>query len=112
MLDAGEFQNQDLDIAKDNIIDALWCQSDAEMAGNNGTWYRPPGANNLVSNVMSAPPALWVMHYDGQVGLYRDGAITNHEGLYRCVITDAVMTEHTFYVGIYRTATYKNFSKC
>ena len=111
MLDASQFSYQDLDT--DNITDALWCQSDANLADNIGTWYRPPGTNNQVPNTMTTP--LWMVHYAGQVGLYRDSGISghDHEGLFRCVITsDASMTEHTFIVGIYRTPTYNSYSKC
>ena len=106
MLAAGQFNYQDLDEAKDNITDALWCQSDAKMAENIGTWYRPPGANNQVPNTMTTP--LWMVHYAGQVGLYRNSGIPGHEG--QCVITDASMTEHTFFVGIYRTPSYNSYT--
>ena len=43
------------------------------MADNIGTWYRPPGANNQVPNTMTTP--LWMVHYAGQVGLYRTVAL-------------------------------------
>ena len=109
MIHAGQFRDKDLGIAMDGIIDALWCQSDAEMADNNGTWYYPPGADSVVPN-MGTP--LWMVHFTGQVGLYRNTGISGREGLFRCVITDADMTEHTFYVGIYRTDdTFYNYSK-
>ena len=111
MLEASQFSYQDLDTSMDNITDALWCQSDAKMADNIGTWYRPPGANNQVPNNMTTLDPLWMVHYAGQVGLYRDSGIPGHEGLFRCLITDASMTQHTFFVGIYKSSTYKSYSK-
>ena len=69
MLDASQFSYQDLDT--DNITDALWCQSDANLADNIGTWYRPPGTNNQVPNTMYNS-IMDAVHYAGQVGLYRE----------------------------------------
>lgn len=109
MLEAGQFKDIDLD-PLDGVIDALWCQTNDSMASNVGIWYQPPGANNMVPDAKNATP-LRVVRTTGQVGLYRSTGLGDHEGLFRCVVTDASMVQHTFYVGIYKTSTFQIYGK-
>ena len=109
MLEAAQFKDIDLE-PQDGVIDALWCQTNDSMASNVGVWYQPPGASNMVSDDEDASP-LRVVRRAGQVGLYRDTGLGDHEGLFRCVVTDASMVQHTFYVGIYKTPTFDSYSK-
>ena len=110
MLEAGQFKDTDLEQAKDGVIDALWCQTNDSMASSVGVWYQPPGANNMVPDDEDATP-LRVVRTAGQVGLFRDTGLGDHEGLFRCVVIDASMVQHTFYVGIYKTSTFHSYSK-
>ena len=106
MIHAGQFDDSDRN--SDNIIDALWCQSDDGSANPIGEWYRPPDSSNPVPN-MGAP--LYVSHFPGQVGLYRSLGIGGYEGVYRCSIPDANGTHYNIFLGVYKKPTYLNYSE-
>ena len=107
MIHAGQFD--DADQNADSIVDALWCQSD-DSANNIGAWYQPSESNNPVAEEGNPGP-LYVTHFTGQVGLYRTTGIAGFEGVYRCSIIDASGTHYNFFLGIYKTPTYHNYSE-
>ena len=87
----------------DGLSDNLWCQS-ARNESNIGVWYYPTGSQ--VSTVDDSSP-LHSVQMTGQIGLYREYAIGNYEGIYTCVIPDEHNINQTLMILLYTYYTYE-----
>ena len=103
----------------DGISDAIWCQAAPSLGGVHYQWYGPGGLPVLLNTTLANMSAItnsttFAVLDDEQVGLARPigRGIGDNEGLYQCVITEENGTQHTLVVGVYKTGTYKQNSKC
>ena len=77
---------------------ALWCQSPLNQ-DNIGTWILP---QNVTPPTVPTSP-LYTVSEQGQIGLFRNGDITQFQGVYRCIVpndTDFTINQ-TLLVWIY-----------
>ena len=110
MIYAGQFF--DVDKNRDNISDALWCQS-ANSGSNVGLWYYPNGTqvplfDGNFGQSNGAPRPLFSKRFIGQIALARRAGLSSYEGLYICIIPDENGVNQTLVVGAYRNNGYKH----
>ena len=112
MIYAGQFY--DVDLNKDGINDALWCQS-ANSGSDIGVWYYPNDTQiPLFTGAFddsSAPKPLFIKKFNGQIALARRAGLFDVEGLYTCIIPDENGVNQTLVVGAYLTDAYNTNSK-
>ena len=118
MVSAAQFRVDDL-YPMDGIGDAIWCQAAPSLGGVHYQWYGPGGLPVLLNTTLAnmrniTNSTIFAVLDDEQVGLARpfEKGIGDNEGLYQCVITEDNGTQHTLVVGVYKTSTYNQNSKC
>ena len=84
---------------------ALWCQSPLNE-DNIGTWILPQN----VTPSTAPNSSLYTVSERGQIGLFRNGDITQFQGVYRCIAPDDsnFTTNHTLLVWIYTEPLFQN----
>ena len=107
MINGNQFY--DVDINKNGINDALWCQS-ANNSSDIGWWFYPNGTQVLPGKLgdTSAPKPVYSNRSVGQIALARRDGLSKNEGLYICLIPDETGVNQTLVVGAYTDSNYRN----
>ena len=112
MIRADKFYNT---VLKNNINNALWCQS-ANTSSNIGVWYYPNGTEVPLFDGgftdLSAPSPVYSKRFSGQIALARRAGLRGYEGLYKCVISDENGVDQSLVVGANTTDGYYASSEC
>ena len=84
---------------------ALWCQSPLKE-DNIGTWILPQN----VTPSTAPNSSLYTVSERGQIGLFRNGNISQFQGVYRCITPDDsnFTTNHTLLVWIYTESLFQD----